>query len=84
MGIVLSGLGAAAAVAASLWNVHSGTPKVFPWVCFSADTLFLVWWIVFIRANRVKVPSFAYAERLLECTENLSPSRKAPVASGAP
>jgi len=84
MGIILSACGVCSCLAAGLWTVHNGTPKIYPWVCLAVEVLFLVWWLVTITANWVKVPAFAYAERLLESTENLSPSRKAAVAAGGP
>ena len=84
MGIILAVLGAGACLAAGLWNLLNVTPKTYPWVCLGAEVMLLVWWLVTITANWVKVPAFAYAERLLESTENLTPSRKAPVAAGGP
>jgi hypothetical protein len=81
MGIILSVLGAGASLAAAWWNVRSGSPKIYPWVCLAAEVMFLVWWLAAITANWVKVPAFAYAERLLESTENLSSTRKTPAAA---
>lgn len=82
LGVILSLLGAGACIAAGLLNVQNGQPKIYPWVCLAAEVMFLVWWVVFITANWVKVPAFAYAERLLESTENLSPAKKAAAAAG--
>lgn len=31
----------------------------------------LIGWIFFVNKNRVKIPAFAYAERLIECTNSL-------------
>jgi hypothetical protein len=77
MGITFSLLGLVASCAAGCWTVHVGEQKMYPWVCLAAEALFLVWWIFTIKASWVKVPAFAYAERLLESTENLTHSRGA-------
>ena len=76
MGIMFSLLGLIASSAAGVWTVRIGDPKIYPWVCLAAEVLFLVWWVFTIKASWVKVPAFAYAERLLESTENLANSRK--------
>jgi hypothetical protein len=76
MGTVFSLLGLIASCAASFWTVHIGDPKIYPWVCLAAEALFLVWWVFTIKASWVKVPAFAYAERLLESTENFAHSKK--------
>jgi hypothetical protein len=72
MGLGFCLLGSAACLAAGLWNAHVGDSKVYPWVCLAADLMFLVWWIFTINPAWVKVPAFAYAERLLESVENIS------------
>jgi hypothetical protein len=76
MGIVFCLLGVTASSAAGFWALHIGGPKIYPWVCLAAEALLLVWWIFTIRASWVKIPAFAYAERLLESTENLTRSKK--------
>jgi hypothetical protein len=76
MGIVFSLIGIVSSLAAGFWAVHIGDAKICAWVCLAADTLFLAWWIFIIKASWVRVPAFAYAERLLESTENLSRPRK--------
>lgn len=77
MGIILALLGLIASCAAGIWSVHAGDPKIYPWVCAAVDITFLFWWLFTIKASWVKVPAFAYADRLLESTENLTRSRKA-------
>ena len=57
------------------WNTHVGDPKIYPWVCLAADLVFLAWWIFTIKSAWVKVPAFAYAERLLESIENVPQSK---------
>ena len=77
MGLISSLLGSVVCLAAGLWNAHVADSKIFPWVCLATDLMFLAWWIFTIKPDWVKVPAFAYAERLLESTENLTHSRKA-------
>ena len=81
-GIALALLGAGACLAAGLWDLHAGNQKIYSWVCLAAEILFCVWWVSAIKADWVKVPAFAYAERLMESTENLAPSKKASVTAG--
>lgn len=77
MGLISSLLGSVSCLAAGLWNGHFADSKIYPWVCLGTDLMFLAWWIFTIKPDWVKVPAFAYAERLLESTENLAHSRKA-------
>ncbi len=72
MGLILSVLGSVACLAAGLWNAHVGDSQIYPWVCLATDLMFLAWWIFTIKPDWVKVPAFAYAERLLESTENIT------------
>jgi hypothetical protein len=76
MGLIISLLGSGACLAAGLWNAHVEDPKIYPWVCLAVDLVFLVWWIFTIKPAWVKVPAFAYAERLLESIENIPQTRK--------
>jgi hypothetical protein len=77
MGLSFSLFGSAACLAAGLWNAHVGDPKIYPWVCLAADLIFLAWWVFVIKPAWVRVPAFAYAERLLESVENLPEAKKA-------
>lgn len=70
-GIVVASMGLVVSILAGIWFIHSGNNQVAPWVCAGAILLLLLWWIFTIRSDWVKVPAFAYAERLLESTENL-------------
>jgi hypothetical protein len=72
MGIMFSLLGLIASCGAIFWTLHLGNRNIYPWVCLAAELLFLGWWIFTIKASWVKIPAFAYAERLLESTENLT------------
>ena len=82
MGLIFTLLGSVACLAAGLWNTHVGDPKIYPWVCLAADLVFLAWWIFTIKPAWVKVPAFAYAERLLESIENVPQSRGTRSAKG--
>jgi len=74
--IVLSRFGVVACLLAVLRNMHLSTTQSYPWACLAVEILFLIWWLWGINANWVKVPAFAYAERLLESMENLPQSNK--------
>jgi hypothetical protein len=70
-GIVISSFGAIASLAAG-WRVLShGAAQLAPWSCAVINGLFLFWWLFTVNSEWVKIPAFAYAERLLESTENL-------------
>jgi hypothetical protein len=68
-GIILAIFGFMASIAAALWFIHNGNPKIAPWVCSAINLLFLFWWLFVIKSDWVKVPALAYAERLFESTE---------------
>jgi hypothetical protein len=84
MGLILSGLGSGACLAAGLWNAHTGDVKMYSWICLAADLMFLAWWIFVIKPAWVSVPAVAYAERLLESIENIPQSRKGSAEKGDP
>lgn len=69
-GIFFSVLGVIASVFAGIWFIHSSNPQITPWVCAAVNAMFLFWWLFTIKSSWVKIPAFAYAERLLESTEN--------------
>jgi len=68
-GIIVAIFGFMACIAAAFWFIRSGTPKIAPWACSAINLLFLFWWFFVIKSEWVKVPAFAYAERLFESTE---------------
>jgi hypothetical protein len=70
-GIIISLLGVIVSSVAGVCFIRSGNPQIVPWICATASILFLFWWIFKINSDGVKVPAFAYAERLLESTENI-------------
>lgn len=67
--IIIAILGLTASIAAGIWFLHIGHPQIAPWVCSAANVCFLFWWVFIVKSNWVKVPAFAYAERLFESTE---------------
>ncbi len=75
-GVMVTLLGIVVSGGAGIWFVHSGDPKIAPWVCTAANALLLYWWIFTIKPAWVKIPAFAYAERLFESTENAPRARK--------
>ena len=76
IGIIVDVLGVIASCAAGVWFVHTGDPKITPWVCAAANTIFLFLWIFTVKSEWVKIPAFAYAERLFESTEQPSRTKK--------
>ena len=82
IGILVSLLSIAASSFSGYLSFHASTPQLAPWACALISALFLHWWIFTINGEWVKVPAFAYAERLLESTENLTrPSRPTAASS---
>lgn len=71
-GITICVVGVVTSCAAGLWFIHLGEVQLRPWVCTGASALFLFWWIFTIKAAWVRIPTFAYAERLFESTERQS------------
>ncbi|MDR0534652.1 MAG: hypothetical protein LBH01_11945 [Verrucomicrobiales bacterium] len=76
-GIAITVLGLTTSVSAAIWFIHMDNPSIAPWVCSTVNLLFLLWWIFVIKSDWVKVPAFAYAERLFESTEFSVKARKA-------
>ena len=75
-GIIVAILGVVASGAAGAWFIQIGDPQIRPWVCGATGLLFLIWWIFTIKPEWVKIPAFAYAERLFESTETGTRSGK--------
>jgi hypothetical protein len=74
-GIIISFLSTVVSCAAGIWLSHNDGPQMIQWICMATSALFLFWWIFKVKSDWVKVPAFAYAERLLESTENISRAR---------
>lgn len=77
LGITVSILGAIAGSAAGIWFIHNNNAQIAPWVCASLSSFMCVLWVFVVKSSWVKMPAFAYAERLLESTESPSRSQKA-------
>ena len=75
-GIIFSLLAIFSSCIAGVWLIYLSEPKLAPWVCAAANMLFLVWWVFVINPTWVRVPAFAYAERLLESTESFVDSKR--------
>jgi hypothetical protein len=93
LGIFVSVVGVITTIAAGAYFLHGGSPQIVPWVCTAANVIFSICWLFKINSGWVKVPAFAYAERLFESTENITHCRKRdfggrggsePVAAGKP
>lgn len=71
LGIGASSLGVLASTGAGIWFLRNATLQPMPWVCAGICATFLFWWAFVVKSSWVKVPAFAYAERLLESVEKL-------------
>lgn len=71
VGIPIAAIGAAAAavVAAQAESLRAG---ILGYACTALNGLILLAWIFRVRAEWVRTPALAYAERLFEATESLS------------
>ncbi len=76
IGITVAILGIVASCAAGIWSIQSGNPDVRPWVCAVVCTLMFLLWVFVVKPSWVRVPAFAYAERLLESVENTTRAGK--------
>jgi hypothetical protein len=77
VGIVISLAGTIASSAAGFWFVHCGRPQILPWFCAAISLFLFIGWVSVVRASWVKVPAFAYAERLLESTDKVTRAKGA-------
>ncbi|SRR6266567_225761 len=71
LGIVVSVLGTVTSAGAGVWSPNLGKSFLTPWVCTAVCLSFLAWWVTAVKSAWVKVPAFAYAERLFESTEKV-------------
>lgn len=78
LGVVLCLASLTLSVATGLHRRGDQDLQFIPWVCASIDILFLFWWTFVIRPHWVKIPAFAYAERLMECVESLPQNNHRP------
>jgi hypothetical protein len=64
-GIALSAVALVGSCIAAVINRKEGVPPLLPMLASFVNGLLLVWWIFRINPAWVRVPAFAYAERLL-------------------
>lgn len=76
LGITVSILGIVASCAAGIWFICGDKSQIAPWACAGLNAFMLILWVVVVKSSWVKVPAFAYAERLLESTESSSRPQK--------
>jgi hypothetical protein len=69
VGIGAAITGIAASVAAGIYFAAGGKVLILPWVCAAIGFLMLLSWIFVFTGLWVKVPAFAYSERLLESSD---------------
>jgi hypothetical protein len=76
MAVTIGFLSVLTTLAAGVWLVHVSDFQIRPWACLAVNGLFLFWWVFTVKPQWVRIPAFAYAERLFESTESASRSRK--------
>src|SRR6266851_8468034 len=64
LGIFVSVVGVITTIAAGVYFFQGGSPQIVPWICTAANVIFSICWLSKINSAWVKVPAFAYAERL--------------------
>ncbi len=67
-GIVAALVGLGVSISAICHFSAAGTATIIPWVCAGLCTVVLLAWLLAITADSVKIPAFAYSNRLLETT----------------
>lgn len=72
IGILFSVVGFATGIAAALTFARTQDLQILAWACSAINALFLLGWTTRVNAEWVKVPAFAYADRLFETIETLS------------
>ena len=82
VGIGASIAGVVASLATGIHFSAGAKVLVLPWVCSAISFLLLLSWAFIFTATWVKVPAFAYAERLLESSSAQPPTRKARATKG--
>lgn len=70
-GIVISAFALIATVLVAIVRSKAGWPPALPAVASFVNACMLVWWLLRINPNWVRVPAFAYAERLLAASDTL-------------
>ncbi|NQU25654.1 MAG: hypothetical protein HQ567_30575 [Candidatus Nealsonbacteria bacterium] len=72
-GIGLSALAVVVAIIAAIINSENGRPPALATVATVVNGLMLVWWVLRINVDWIRIPAFAYAERLLSACDVLRP-----------
>ena len=72
-GLGLSALALLSSIIAAIIHTNAGRPPAVAYVGTAVNGLMLVWWCLRINVNWVRVPAFAYAERLLSTCDTLRP-----------
>jgi hypothetical protein len=83
IGIFIAGVGLVASAGASIGD-RGHEIRFVAWACVALNSVFLLGWVTRVTADWVKVPAFAYAERLLEAVESLSRAKAVSAATAAP
>lgn len=76
IGIFISASSLIISCAGGVWFIHVGDPQIRPWACAATTVAILALWSFVVKSEWVKIPAFAYAERLFESTENTTRSKK--------
>jgi hypothetical protein len=74
-GMVIATLSLIFSISTAIWFIHIGDPKIMPWICSAAISMFLYWWITVVNPAWVRQSANAYAERLFESVETSSATR---------
>lgn len=80
-GIALSAIGVIASVLALILQTTESQIPPFPLVATVTNALMLVFWLLRISSDWVRMPAFAYAERLLATCDSLPMPVSKPSAS---
>jgi hypothetical protein len=74
VGIFSSAFGLIVSLGSGVWYREHSVLTNAPWVYAGASCLFMLWWLIVVKTDWVKIPAFAYANMLFEATENLTRS----------
>jgi hypothetical protein len=72
-GVVIAAASLVATVTISIVRSKEGMPPVVPAASSLLNSCMLVWWLLRINPSWVRVPAFAYAQRLLAACDTLHP-----------
>jgi hypothetical protein len=72
-GVVISACALVSTVLIAILGSKSGMPPTLPVTASFINSCMLVWWLLRITPSWVRVPAFAYAERLLATCDTLHP-----------